>query len=54
MNNKYLFPVALLTLIGVVGMYIIGGYAYKRYLDYKAQAGSLSGAAGLLGGLWGN
>lgn len=41
----------LATLVGVVGIYIIGGFAYQKYQAYKAQVGSVGGAANLLTGL---
>lgn len=51
MNNKTLFTLVVLTFVGMVGIYVGAAYAYKKYEEYKAQTGSVSGAAGLLGSL---
>lgn len=53
-NNKALFPLVVLTFIGMVGIYIGAAYAWQKYQAYKAQAGSLSGATSLLTGILGN
>ena len=43
----------LITLVGMIGIYVGAIYTYQRYQAYKSQAGSLSGAASLLGGFLG-